>query len=102
MTFIHRHKNKRPINFASGLELGSQDLLLSSGAGLAVYHIDFGHLLGTPECVRRPRWNPAEGIVYLMPKMRNGDLDAAICLREDDWTRLMGDQTWNEFGEYIG
>jgi hypothetical protein len=102
VTFISRHENKRPISYASGLELASQDLLLSSGAGLAVYHVDFGYPLGMPECVRRPRWNPAEGVVYLMPKMRNGDLDAAICLTDDDWTRLRGDQVWNEFGEYIG
>jgi hypothetical protein len=102
LTFIHRHENKRPINYASGLELASQDLLFSSGAGLSVYHVDFGYPLGMPECVRRPRWNPVEGVVYFMPKMRNGDLDAAICLRDDDWTRLNQDQEWNEFGEYIG
>jgi hypothetical protein len=102
LTFIHRHKNKRPINYASGLELASQDLLLSSGAGLVVYHVDFGYPLGMPECVRRPQWSSVEGVVYLMPKMRNGDLDAAICLGEDDWMKLKEDQIWNEFGEYIG
>jgi hypothetical protein len=101
LIFTNRHGDKRPINYVSGLDLTSQDLHLSSVAGLGIYHVDLGHPLGMPECIRRPRWNSAEGNVYLMPKMRNGDLDAAICLREDDWTRLKGDQVWNEFGEHI-
>jgi hypothetical protein len=102
VTFISRHDNKRPINYASGLKLAETDLLLSSGAGLSVYHVDFGSPLGTPECVRRPRGNTAEGIVYLMPKTQNDDLDVAICLRDEDWTRLGGDQVWSEYAEYIG
>lgn len=101
LTFIDSHTDKGLVNFAARMDL-SRDVLISSGAGLEVYHVDFGPCLGFPECVRRSRWATAEGVIYLMPKTRDGDVDAAICLRNDDWEKLSRDKTWNEFGDYIG
>jgi len=100
-TFIHRHENKGVINYTARMDL-SRDLLISSGASLGVSNVDFGPLLGKPDCVRRPRWDAAEGVVYFMPKSRDGDIDAAICLRCDDWEILKADKAWREFGEHIG
>jgi len=100
-TFIHKKKDKRLISFTAHMDL-SRDLLISSGAGLEIYQVDFGSTFGVPEWVRRPRWDSAEGVIYLMPKTREGDVDAAICLNEQDWERMRRDIVWNKFTEYIG
>jgi hypothetical protein len=89
------------ISFTARMDL-SRDLLVSSGAGLDTYNINFGPMLGMPVCVRRPRWETAEGVIYLMPKTRDGDIDVAICLRDDDWETLRKTETWNEVGMHIG
>jgi trichothecene 3-O-acetyltransferase len=100
-SFVQKKEDKRLISFTARMNL-SRDLLISSGAGLEVYHVDFGPTFGMPEWVRRPRWDSAEGVIYLMPKTREGDIDAAICLSEQDWDRMHRDMVWNEFAEYIG
>jgi hypothetical protein len=101
LTFILGHTDKSLINFAARMDL-SRDLLISSGAGLHVYRVDFGPHLGLPECVRRPRWAAVEGLVYLMPKTGHGHVDAALCLSNKDWDTLLRDATWNQFTHYIG
>jgi len=63
--------------------------------------IDFG-FLGTPDFVRRPLMAPSESCVYLVDKTWHGDIDAAICLREDDWANLAKDNVWNEHTAMIG
>lgn len=82
------------------------DVLFSSGAGLGVYDVDFGSLLGRPALVRRP-WvectdGGSEGIGYFMPKDLEGGVDVLLCLREADWERLEKDEVWSSFGETIG
>jgi hypothetical protein len=99
-SFIHKTEDRRLISFTARMDL-SRDLLISSGAGLEIYQVDFGSF-GVPEWVRRPRWDSAEGVVYLMPKTRDGDVDTAICLTERDWERMHQDAVWNEFAEYVG
>lgn len=80
-------------------------MLFSSGAGLDVYDVDFGPLLGKPELIRRP-WveckdGASEGIGYFMPKKRDGSVDVLMCLREEDWESLGRDEVWRSFGEMI-
>lgn len=81
------------------------DVLFSSGAGLGVYNVDFGPLLGRPALVRRP-WvectdGGSEGIGYFMPKDLEGGVDVLACLRDEDWDGLAKDEIWSSFGETI-
>jgi hypothetical protein len=99
--FIQRQKDKSQISFTAHMDL-SKDLLISSGAGLPLHHLDFGPLLGMCESVRRPWWNVSNGVVYFMPKNRDGAIDAAICLSEKDWIVLQQDENWTQFADYIG
>jgi hypothetical protein len=80
----------------------SRELSISSKARLAVFYVDFGHYLGFPEFVRQPQRATTEGVIYLMPKSRGDDVDAALCLSNDDWERLDRDKTWSEFLGCIG
>lgn len=103
---IAQTKDKNTISFGSTLDLGGTDVLFSSGAGVGVYDVDFGGLLGKADLVRRP-WvecadGGSEGIGYFMPKDREGGVDILVCLREGDWEALEGDEVWRSFGEVIG
>ncbi|KAK0717569.1 transferase family-domain-containing protein [Lasiosphaeria miniovina] len=75
-----------------------RDLMLSSwaGAGADCYGLDFfGIGLGPPVAVRRPRFQPFEGLGYLLPRHPSGEIVLAVCLREEDMAALKGD---DEFG----
>lgn len=63
---------------------------LSSWAKENAYDLDFGPLLRKPEAVRRPTFPAWESLVYLMPKKADGEIAAAVCLREEDMKRLKG------------
>lgn len=75
---------------------------LSSWAKTRCYELDFGRVLGKPEAVRRPSFKAWESLVYLMPNASNGEAAVAICLREDDMTRLRNDEEFTRFASYVG
>ncbi|KAG6807697.1 hypothetical protein H0H92_006671, partial [Tricholoma furcatifolium] len=80
-TFLHRSADKTHINFVGEL----QDL----------YKLDFGLGLGKPESVRRLSFDPVEGVeglTYLMPRALDGEIAAAICLRDEDMEKLTVDE----------
>lgn len=80
----------------------STDIFFSSWAKLGCYKFDFNLGLGFPESVRRPRYAIFEGLMYLMPIDRNGGIDAAICLMDEDLEGLKGDRKFREYTEWIG
>ncbi|KAF9765721.1 hypothetical protein IL306_001988 [Fusarium sp. DS 682] len=80
----------------------STDIMLSSWAKLGCWEYDFGFGLGKPESVRRPLFEPFESLMYLMPKRPDGEITAAISLRDEDMERLKGDEEWKKFGRFIG
>lgn len=80
----------------------ANEVQISSWSQASCYDLDFGLGLGLPVAVRRPRFTPLEGIVYLLPKRSDGEILAGICLREDDLQRLKVDVEWCKFATWIG
>ncbi|KAG6913957.1 hypothetical protein DXG01_003293, partial [Tephrocybe rancida] len=100
-TALHRAQDKGSLSVTAALDLGT-DVMLSSWAKENSYELDFGLNLGTPEAVRRPCFDPVESLVYLLPRTRDGEVVAAICLRKGDLERLRGDEEFSRFGTWIG
>ncbi|CAF9939624.1 hypothetical protein IMSHALPRED_001573 [Imshaugia aleurites] len=100
-TVLDRATDKNIVNFTATIDL-SEDLMLSSWAKLNCYELDFNLGLGKPEAVRRPRFEPVESLVYLMPRALDGEIGVAICLRDDDLERLRADKDFARYGKYVG
>lgn len=100
-TFLNRCVDKSRILITAAVDVSS-GMSLSSWAKVNLYDLDFNLGLGKPEAVRRPRFLPVESLMYIMPKSPNGDLAVALCLRDEDWERLLLDGDWKVYAEYIG
>ena len=100
-TVLDRSADKSCFSFLIGLDL-TADLLITSWAKLDSYALDFGIGLGTPRAVRRPRFPPVEGLVFLLPKSGDGGVAVQLCLRSDDMDRLKFDESFVDFAAYIG
>lgn len=77
-------------------------VVMSSWVKVDCCGVGFGLGLGRAEAVRRPMFEPVEGVVYLLPKAADGEIVAGLCLREDDMERLREDEEFTTFGEYVG
>jgi len=75
---------------------------ISSWTKADCYDFDFNLGLGKPEAVRRPKFTPFVGTVYLSPKAPDGEIVAGMCLREDEMESLRVDEEFLKYGEYIG
>jgi trichothecene 3-O-acetyltransferase len=100
-TFLDRSPDKNAVYFVGALDL-STDIMLSSWAKVDCFELDFGLGLGNPEAVRRPRFDPVESLLYLMPKTPDGEIAVAVCLRDEDMERLKLDEQFARYGSYIG
>jgi hypothetical protein len=100
-TFLSRSPDKSVISFTATLDL-SADLMISSWAKLDCYELDFNLGLGKPKAVRRPRFEPVESLIYLMPRTLDGEIAIAICLRDEDMERLRADEEFTKYARYIG
>ena len=89
------------VNFIARLKTDA-DIMLSSWTKVPAYQYDFGQNFGRPVAVRRPRFEPFESLMYLMPKDAQGGVAAALNLRAEDLQQLREDSTWNKFARYIG
>lgn len=78
------------------------DIKMSSWAKEECCNFDFGGPLGKPEAVRRPSFKSWPGLAYLMPKGRDGEIVAALCLNEIDTKNLAQDKEFLRFGRYVG
>ncbi|MCJ1473511.1 hypothetical protein MMC13_002162 [Lambiella insularis] len=100
-THLTFSSDKSSIGYGANMDF-STDIFFSSWARLPCYSFDFNLGLGFPECVRRPRYDPIEGLMYLMPMDRSGGVDALICLREEQVEGLKKDREFREDAEWIG
>ena len=100
-TVLARSPDKSQISFVANVE-PAKDVMLSSWAKLDCYDLDFNLGLGTPEAVRRPRFDPVEGLIYLMPRRRDGEIVVGICLRNEDLDRLKADEEFAKFATFVG
>ncbi|KAI9659056.1 MAG: hypothetical protein M1821_002016 [Bathelium mastoideum] len=100
-TSLDRSPKKKVVSFTDKMDM-STDLMLSSWAKLECHDLDFNLGLGEPEAVRRPRFDPVESLIYLMPKTLHGDIAVAICLRDEDMERLRADEDFAKYGKHVG
>ncbi|KAJ5857457.1 hypothetical protein N7455_008351 [Penicillium solitum] len=100
-TFLSRSADKTKASFTATVNVSS-DFMLSSWSRISCYDLDFNLGLGKPEAVRRPHFTPVEGLGYLMPRSAAGEMPVGICLRDEDWERLMGDGEFTKYAKYIG
>lgn len=101
-TKLNSLDNKGELSFGARLDLTAFDLTLSSWSALGVGNIEFGTVLGQPSFAKRPRLDPIESIIYLMPKTPEGHIDVACCLRNSDIIKLQQDAEFVKYGRYIG
>ncbi|KAL2428703.1 O-acetyltransferase dmxR13 [Exophiala dermatitidis] len=100
-TFLkQRPEDRHLVSVTATLDLGS-DIMLSSWAKEKLYELDFNLGVGNPEAVRRPAFDPVESLIYLMPKALNGEISAAICLRDEDLDRLRADEQFKKYARYV-
>ena len=97
---LSRASDKTTVSFVRALDL-SADFMLSSWANLECHEFDFNLGLGKAEAVRRPQFDPYESLAYLMPRTQEGEIALAICLREEDLTRLRADEEFAQYAAYI-
>ena len=77
------------------------DLMFTSFAGQQLYKEGFGSLLGMPDFIRRPRLPGGNGICYMLPTTREGDIDVVFGLSDIEYEGLKNDEKWKEFVETI-
>lgn len=100
-TYLDRTPNKALYSFSATVN-PSSDWMLSSWSKVNAWEWDFGLGLGNPVAVRRPLFTPFECLGYLMPKRPDGEVSAAISLRDEDMERLKGDVEFTRYAKYIG
>ncbi|ROV96993.1 hypothetical protein VSDG_04082 [Cytospora chrysosperma] len=103
-TAISRDRNEAGKQSIAATSNPGLDVRVSSWAKEDFYSLDFGPLLGKPECVRRPRFadGAREGLVYFLPKDRDGDIVVGVCLRGEDLERLKEDGEIKLWSRWIG
>lgn len=100
-TVLNRAPEENSISLTAGVDM-SADLMLSSWAGLDCYDLDFNLGLGQPEAVRRPRFEPVESLIYLMPRAPDGEIAVGLCLRDEDMERLRADEQFGMYARFVG
>ncbi|KAJ6072290.1 hypothetical protein N7467_010375 [Penicillium canescens] len=100
-TYLSRTANEATFSATAGFDT-AVDLILSSWAKLKGYGLDFSLGLGMPLAVRRPLYQPVQGLAFLVTKTLHGDIEAAICLRGEDMERPRADVEFAKYGTYIG
>ena len=76
-------------------------VVVSSWAKVDYCGVEFRLGLGKPEAVRRPRFEPIEGVVYFLPKGEHGEVVVGVCLREDDIEMLKKDKEFISLLEWV-
>ncbi|KAI9743965.1 MAG: hypothetical protein M1818_002699 [Claussenomyces sp. TS43310] len=99
-TLIAEEPDKTTINVVPDFNPDT-DINASSWVGVDAYHLEFG-LLGKPTLIRRPKSKPVMGLLFFLPRTRGGDIDALLCLRDEEMQGLRSDREWSRYAEYIG
>lgn len=99
-TLIARAEDRSAITFMATYDPNT-DVGCSSWAHADVYSKEFGKILGKPALVRRPRFDPLKGVVYLLPKNLDGDIDVITCLTQEDLEGLVSDVKFKKHTERI-
>lgn len=100
-TAVAESDDKGAITYGAQMDPTKYDIMFSSWAGQGLYQQSFGNL-GNPHIAKRHKFKPMEGLLYFMPRTDAGDIDVAVCLREEDIDRLKVDEVLMRYGKYIG
>ncbi|EEB05080.1 trichothecene 3-O-acetyltransferase [Schizosaccharomyces japonicus yFS275] len=100
-TYISRIEDKSVISLGARINAG-EGVMLSSWSKVNCCDLDFNLQLGKPKSIRIPNSVPFEGVTYLLPKGPNGEVAAAICLRDDDMELLKADEKFTKYATYVG
>jgi hypothetical protein len=100
-TIIKNETDKSTFQYGANA-VPSRDFTVSSWAGLNLASLLFGPVLGSAAFVRRAIQADCEGLGYLMPTTRDGDVDLAISLTREDHDIIDQDPTWKQFAERLG
>lgn len=96
-TFIANEPDKSKIAYAGAFDTLT-DLTCSSIAHINVPN--FG-ILGSPQMIRRPTYDPSPCTSYIAPSM-DGGYEALMCLHEKEYEVLYQDPAWVKYVECIG
>jgi len=100
-TLLTRSEDRSCVSFAASLK-STSDVFFSSWVKMGAYEYDFGEGLGRAEVVRRSRSHVTEGLMYLMPRSREGEVGLVVCLREEDMVALKEDSEFARFAQWVG
>ncbi|KAI8931174.1 hypothetical protein NX059_011526 [Plenodomus lindquistii] len=82
----------------------AEDVVISSLSGLALYKTHWGSVFGgsytVPDYVRFPQ-GIFEGITFVMPQRRNGEMEVVVTMITEDMEALLQDQEWQNHMEVI-
>lgn len=99
ITLMTHDSDKSKYFFACGVNW-SRDTMISSWSKVDGYNMDFG--LGVkPTCVRRPRFDPVPGLIFMMPKRGDGEISVAACLKGEEMDNLKKDDDWTRYAEPV-
>lgn len=101
VTALSESEDKGSMVYGASLDPAKYDVMFSSWAGQGLYQQSFGKL-GNPHIAKRHKFKPMEGLIYFMPRTDAGDIDVAVCLREEDIDRLRVDEVLAKYGKYVG
>jgi len=100
-TLLTNSSDKSCVSFAASLK-STSDVFFSSWVKMRAYEYDFGGVLGRAEAVRRSRSHVTEGLGYLMPKTREGEVGLVVCLSEMDMAAMKEDEEFARLAEFVG
>ena len=99
ITLMTHDSDKGKYSLACGVDW-TRDTMISSWSKVNGYNMDFG--LGVkPTCVKRPRFNPVPGLVFMMPKRGDGEISVATCLHGGEMDNLKKDEDWTTYAEPV-
>jgi hypothetical protein len=115
-SFVHllqTTKDRSTISY--GASMTANDMMITSFMSQGIYNVSFGadsglgnadpELQGYPDIVRRPDLPGGAGIVYILPRARDGSIDVTVYLGDEAVDALGkgdGSEEWAELVEYVG
>lgn len=102
---LRTESDKTTVNY--GASMKENDIMITSHVAHSLYEADFGAEsgLGKPDVVRRPNLPDGRGLIYMLPKARDGSVDIVASLTAED-VKIMqegeGAEEWKKYFEYLG
>ena len=101
ITLMTHDSDKGKYFLARGIDW-TRDTMISSWSKVDGYNMDFG--LGVkPKCVKRPRFNPVPGLIFMMPRRGDGEISVAVCLHGHEMDKMNNPEgEWRKYATYVG